>query len=89
MFNPPPKMYDLIYESLEESGNLIQLENPQWKYMDRNEVAKENYSRSQITHNLIYPDIVFFVDEVSSNNGMKNYGNKEGQKFVVQHETVS
>ena len=61
---------------------MIQLETPTLQYMDGNEVKKENSVMMQVTHHLLYPDMVFFLYEVSFNTGIKNDGNNVGPKFV-------
>ena len=52
-------------------------------------VTKESSVRRQVKHHLLYFNMVFFVDEVSLNTGIKNDGNKGEQNFVVERGKFS
>ena len=77
------RMYDLVYEQMDEAGVLQDLEEPVWLNLAGEIVASEAEAFGEkVTQTVKHPDYVLFVDEVGNNTNMKDDGRVGGERLL-------
>ena len=71
-------MYDEVYNGMVEAGVAVKLDEPMWVDKEGVETTKDNSFGRKVTHQLIHPDYVLFVDEVGCNTSQEGDGARGG-----------
>ena len=77
------KIYNLVYNVMDEAGVLGKLEEPVWMNLNKEVVeSKEEAYGEKVMYNVKYPEYCVFVDEAGNNTNMKDDGNVSGEKLL-------
>jgi hypothetical protein len=77
------RMYDLVYEQMDQAGVLEDLEDPVWMNLAGEIVSSEAESFGEkVSKILKHPQYVLFVDEVGNNTNMKDDGRVGGERLL-------
>jgi hypothetical protein len=82
-------MYNHIYEEMVASGIAETLMVPVWCNQSGEEVEKDEAYGRPVTHRLLHPNYLLFVDEVGSNTDMEGDGHVGGEVMVVGRGEVA
>jgi len=82
------KMYDEVYDAMEECGVALKLQHPVFQDEKGNICDERSSFGLKITHDIIHPEMCLVVDEVGSNLSQKGDGHIGGQKFVCERGTI-
>ena len=73
------KIYNIVYDVMDEAGVLEKLEEPVWMNPNEEVVeSKEEAHGEKVRYKVNYPEYCVFVDEVGNNTNMKDNGNVGG-----------
>ena len=78
------KMYNLVYDVMDEARILEKLPEPVWMNLAGDVVDKAAAVGEKVTHHVKYPEYQVFVDEVGNNTNMKDDGNIGGEKLLKE-----
>jgi hypothetical protein len=81
-------MYDEVYDAMVLAGVAIKLDAPIWVNQQGFETDEADAFGRKVTHMLMHPEYMLFVDEVGCNTSQEGDGAHGGERKIVGRGTV-